>query len=170
MEHRSQVGHCLPLSLRTDHSPLPPLSDPAPPGPGSYSPDRSLFGGDLLKEGGGAVTRPGKLCSTTSSEGMIPGQHAPAIYSLPVSKSSSKLFSQVTVRGGADGTVRQTTAHWKPSPHLHSAQEKAMTAALKNVKRGRNIGRGTESTVQDRVHVFRGKNSSGSYLRTTAPL
>jgi hypothetical protein len=156
------------LSASTDL----PISDPSPPGPGSYFPDRSLFGGELLKEGGGAVTRPGKLCSTSSSEGMIPGQHAPAIYSLPVSKSASKLISRVTVRGsdGSVGHSHTVTAHWKPSPYLHSSQENAMKAALRSVKRGQNIGRGTESSVQNREQVFRGRNSTGSYLRTNAPL
>jgi hypothetical protein len=148
------------------------ISDPCPPGPGSYSPDRSLFGSTLLKEGGGAVTRPGKLCTTTATEGKIPGQHAPAIYSLPVTKSSSKLLSRVTVRASEGQGQREETKHvtalWKSSPHLHSSahsQEMAMKAALKSVKRYHNVGKGTESSVTKRDYVFKGRNSSGSYLR-----
>jgi hypothetical protein len=141
------------------------ISDPAPPGPGSYSPDRSLFGPTLLKEGGGAVTRPGKLCPTTATEGTIPGQHAPAIYSLPVSKSTSKLISQVTTKGSNGQETKHLIAHWKSSAHLHDSQEKSMKSALKSVKRFHNCGRGTESSVANRDYVFKGRNSSGSYLR-----
>lgn len=138
--------------------------DPCPPGPGSYSPERSLFGSTLLKEGGGAVTRPGKLCPTTASEGTIPGQHAPAIYSLPISKSTPKLISKVSVKG-SDGENKTLTAHWKSSPHLRDSHEKAMQNTLKSIKRYHNSGRGTESTVTQREYIFRGKNSSGSFMR-----
>lgn len=141
------------------------ISDPSPPGPGSYSPERSLFGPTLLKEGGGAVTRPGKLCTTSVTEGTIPGQHTPAIYSLPVNKSTPKLISQVAIKGTDGQVTKHLIAHWKPSPHLHGSQEESMKASLKSIKRFHNSGRGTESSVSNRDYVFRGRNSSGSYLR-----
>lgn len=169
-------------------------TDPRPPGPGSYSPDKAIFGPTLLKEGGGAVTRPGKLChSTSAAEGRINGQHASVLSSTPhytPLSETTKLVSVVKVHRDTQGDRiagegqrggKRTTliAKWRSTgaafsapgrSNHHEVQKKEGLSQYAFPKKKvpltcRHIGRNTETSVPERNCIFRGRNSPGTFLR-----
>ena len=139
------------------------LAEGYTPGPGTYEPDRSMFGTVLLKEGGGAVTRPGKAClSTSQSEGAIPGQHVNAAVAIGYKKPPAKLTSQFPVNSGQTikGTWRSAGAKGANYSSPYSIHTKKAVHSV-----CRSSGRIAESTVTQYSNQYQGKGSVGAFMR-----
>mmetsp|Transcript_9492 Transcript_9492/g.14291 ORF Transcript_9492/g.14291 Transcript_9492/m.14291 type:complete len:441 (+) Transcript_9492:154-1476(+) len=141
------------------------IKDAYNPGPGSYSPEKALFGDQLLLEGGGSVTRPGKpLHHITASEGPIRGQHAPAISSItPLNRKNITMKSELNT----SGSPKKVVGTWKqksPPAYNYKSQYACAHKKPEHVIY-RKCGRIMESSVKNRDYVMRGSGSSGAFMR-----
>ena len=141
------------------------------PGPGHYSPgaERALFGPTLLKEGGGAVTRPGKSClGTSASEGVIPGQHVDAKNARGMAKPQTHMLSHFNVVG--EEGPRTVKGSWRKSPPR--GNDYLSPYAIHTKKEAhviyRKAGRIADATVTDHANIYRGKGSAGAFMRFPA--
>lgn len=136
------------------------------PGPGEYDDAISMFGHQPLLEAGGAVSRPGKgTKSTTDSEGIVKGQHAHISFATRYIPKLPDMTTTIncSTKNGQKKTIR---GKWVSSKPHASTYKSPYTAPAKKIQRiQRNVGRGTQSTVQNLPFHFSGKNSTGAYFK-----
>lgn len=170
----------LPIRKKHDHDPDIPSKivhtfgvrrpdfalgkDARTPGPGEYDYMASLYGSQPLLEAGGAASRPGKgTGNTTDSEGKVKGQHASLDFATKYIPPLPSMVSTVNINGVT------TSGRWVSSREKKAERANAYHSSYATVRKPppprRNVGRGTESSVQNLPFTFSGRQSTGAFFQ-----